>query len=157
MKKTLITTLFFLIPFIIYGHGMTTHITFSSPVIITTSNYESGDPVSYAEVLVYSPNDAEIEYQNGRSDGSGIFAFVPNCVGKWLFVIDDEMGHRVKVEIHIEMNFFEKKNISSQYYWLEAVPIIYKLIFGLGIIFGITGIFYWIKAKREAAGDSSAK
>ena len=56
----------------------------------------------YAEVLVFSPENDEVEYQNGRTDQNGRFAFCPEMVGKWQIKVNDGMGHAVQAEIMID-------------------------------------------------------
>ncbi len=58
--------------------------------------YSDGQPMAYAEVLVYGPGDAKVEFQNGRTDKNGVFAFVPDRTGPWRVVCNDGMGHRAE-------------------------------------------------------------
>ena len=63
--------------------------------------YSSGDPMAYAKTLVYAPDDGETEYQNGRTDRRGRFAFVPDMPGTWRVVVSDGQGHRVGAEVDV--------------------------------------------------------
>ena len=45
--------------------------------------FPDGEPLAYAEFQVFSPADAKIPYQKGRTDRSGYLAFVPNLPGNW--------------------------------------------------------------------------
>ncbi|MFT5730559.1 MAG: nickel transport protein [Desulforhopalus sp.] len=40
-----------------------------------------------AEVEVWSPDDAEIEFQNGRTDKNGRFSFFPDVPGIWRVIL----------------------------------------------------------------------
>jgi hypothetical protein len=55
--------------------------------------YSDQTPMAYSEVKVFSPENAELEYQNSRTDANGWFAFVPNVTGEWSFATNDGMGH----------------------------------------------------------------
>lgn len=56
--------------------------------------YSSGAPMAYAEALVWSPGDAGVEYQNGRTDRKGRFAFLPDAPGAWKIAVRDGRGHK---------------------------------------------------------------
>lgn len=56
--------------------------------------YSSGAPMSYAEALVWSPGDAEVEYQYGRTDRKGRFVFLPDAPGEWKISVNDGRGHK---------------------------------------------------------------
>ncbi len=146
MKKILYTTLFLLLPLTVYSHGMHVSVNKSFPAVTVSATYMGNEPVSYASILVYSPADNETEYQNGRSDAAGMFAFIPDRAGKWKFVIDDEMGHMKEVEIDVSEEFFsnpEKETLTE-----SGDNTLLRLLAGLGILLGLTGIFFWIKAHR---------
>lgn len=59
------------------------------------------EPASYAAVLVYGPEDREVEHQNGRTDRAGRFAFLPDRPGAWLVTVDAGMGHQVSFEVDV--------------------------------------------------------
>lgn len=44
-----------------------------------------GEPMNYAEVEVYSP-DEKIIFQKARTDKNGIFCFMPDKAGTWKIV-----------------------------------------------------------------------
>lgn len=55
--------------------------------------YSDKTPMRYAEVLVFSPENEKAEYQNGRTDQSGRFAFLAETPGEWQMKVNDGMGH----------------------------------------------------------------
>ena len=66
--------------------------------------YSTGEVPAYANVEVYGPADTGIEFQNGRTDAQGRFAFVPNAPGQWRVIMADNMGHRVEHETTVAEN-----------------------------------------------------
>ncbi len=62
--------------------------------------YSTGETMAYTEAKVYAPNDA-IEFQSGRTDAAGRFAFTPDRDGPWRVVVRDEEGHRVEATIPV--------------------------------------------------------
>jgi nickel transport protein len=150
MKKAAVLFSFF----ILYSSFCTAHdvqvaVELSSPTVITKSSYSGSEAMSYAAVLVFSPQDSKTEYQNGRSDAAGVFSFVPDRPGKWRFVIDDEMGHRVEKDIDVTAEFLKgsvKSGVS------ESLPAYWKILIGVSIIIGCTGILFWVKARKVLTG-----
>ena len=66
--------------------------------------YSTGEVPAYANVEVYGPADTGMEFQNGRTDAQGRFAFVPNAPGQWRVIMADNMGHRVVHETTVAEN-----------------------------------------------------
>ena len=64
--------------------------------------YSSGAPMAYAKVLVYAPDETEIEHQNGRTDRLGSFAFLPDRPGTWRMIVSDGQGHRMAAEVNVD-------------------------------------------------------
>ena len=66
--------------------------------------YTTGHEVAYASVQVFDPFDGELEFQNGRSDRHGGFAFLPDTSGGWYVRIADAQGHETTAELLIEFD-----------------------------------------------------
>lgn len=63
--------------------------------------YAGGSVPTYAKVEVYSPADTKVEFQNGRTDAQGRFAFMPDTPGQWRIIMADNMGHRVEHAVEV--------------------------------------------------------
>ncbi|MDD4700769.1 MAG: hypothetical protein PHI96_00955 [Desulfovibrio sp.] len=81
-----------------YGHALRAMELSQNTAIVVQFAYSTGEVPAYAKVEVYSPADAALEFQNGRTDAQGRFAFVPNAPGQWRVIMADNMGHRVEYE-----------------------------------------------------------
>jgi nickel transport protein len=154
MKKTLILFSFFILysSFCI-AHDVQMAVELSPPAVVVKSTYSGTEPMSYAAVLVFAPSNAKIEYQNGRSDAAGMFAFIPDRAGVWRFVIDDEMGHKEEKNIDITEEFL-KGSVSAGA--SATLPVSWKILVGVSLILGCTGILFWTKA-RKALGHVKKK
>ncbi|MFP4226495.1 MAG: hypothetical protein ACLFRF_07175 [Desulfobacterales bacterium] len=84
------------------AHGTDYRVIEKAPVIAAEFFYSDKKPMRYAEVLVFSPENDEAEYQNGRTDQNGRFAFYPEMPGNWLVKVNDGMGHAVRAEIPVD-------------------------------------------------------
>ncbi|MDX2179057.1 MAG: hypothetical protein SFV18_05645 [Bryobacteraceae bacterium] len=120
------------------AHDLTLTAKSEGPAVIVTAAYAGTEACTFAAVTIFNPSGKE--HQSGRSDASGRFAFVPNALGDWKVVIDDEIGHRQELKIVAG----EAGTIAA-----GAQPLWQKAVTGLALIFGITGFLYgW---KRRAA------
>lgn len=155
MKKRLITILFlFILSVNVFGHGVNIKIIKHYPTVIIKSSFDDGKPFAYASVSIYAPDSTKTQYQSAWADANGIFVFVPDKSGNWKFEVDDEMGHVEEIIIPISQEFFKankKSNSFKNQNPYEDIPVYFKIIFGIGLIFGMTGIFYWVKAKNLIA------
>ncbi len=167
MKKSVF--LFLVISFALKAplaaHSINFEVSRHAPVVTVKAYFTAASPLVNSSVTIYAPGDPQ-PYQTGRTDKEGYFAFIPAVTGEWTFVIDDEMGHADKIVVNISESFpdgegdpgaaieardepevLEKPE--SEIVSGQSIPTIYRVIFGLVIIFGITGIIYGIKARQE--------
>ncbi len=134
-----------------------------APVVTLWAGFSTASPLVNAKVDVYGP-DMKSPYQTGRMDQTGRFAFIPTDVGEWRLLVDDERGHRQNARIQIGTDFFavaeadaeaetpqmvEQAPAETQTLAATAIPLVYMAIFGLAIIFGMTGIFYGLSARKK--------
>jgi len=103
--------------------------------------YEDGNPLSFAEYKIYSP-DNKI-FSQGELDKLGRVLFLPNEPGKWKIEVDDGMGHGIIKEIEI-------KDVKNIVFSKSSYPLYLKILTGLGIIFGLTGIIFYIIGRKYA-------
>jgi nickel transport protein len=64
--------------------------------------FADGEVLAYTAYEVYSPADAKIPYQKGRTDRSGWLAFVPDAPGKWRVKVIDDTGHGLDIQVDAE-------------------------------------------------------
>lgn len=117
--------------------------------ICTSLFFSDKDPMSYAEVEIYAPNE-KVVFQKARTDRNGIFCFLPDKEGTWKILAKGETEHGfhgVEMEIRIDktMHLVEfKKPLVARYLKIF-------IAFGIvGWIVGFLGIFlYFKKHKRK--------
>ena len=71
---------------------------------VVAFSYSTGDVAAYAEAKLYGPDSADVEFQNGRTDAQGRFAFLPDKPGTWTIVVADNMGHKVSHPMTITLS-----------------------------------------------------
>lgn len=112
--------------------------------ICTSFFFSDKDPMSYAEVEVYAPNE-KVVFQKARTDKNGIFCFLPDKEGTWKILAKGETEHgfhgtEVKIKVGKTMNLEEfKKPLIARYA---------KIFIALGIVgwmFGFLGIILYLK------------
>lgn len=125
---------------VLFAHGVQYSASRENTVVIHAS-YSSGEPMAYSQIKIYSPEDADIEFQNGRTDRNGVFAFFPDTEGEWTIKADDGAGHGFTGKIDVE----EIEDIPM----IEgALTPIQKFIVGLAVAWGFLGFFFYFKARR---------
>ena len=88
-----------------YGHAVVGETLDAGQAGAVRFSYSTGDYAAYTGIKVFAPGDteADTEYQNGRTDAAGCFAFVPDRSGNWTLVLADTMGHKLVYPIEISM------------------------------------------------------
>jgi len=67
--------------------------------IAVKAYFADGEVLAYTAFEVYSPADARIPHQKGRTDRGGWLAFVPDAPGKWRVKVIDDTGHGLDLQI----------------------------------------------------------
>ncbi|MTJ94168.1 MAG: hypothetical protein F8N36_15105 [Desulfovibrio sp.] len=83
------------------AHALYAAHSWQGTVALVQFAYAGGEVPTYAKVEVYSPADAKVEFQNGRTDAQGRFAFMPDAAGQWRIIMADNMGHRVEHTVEV--------------------------------------------------------
>ncbi|OEU66970.1 MAG: hypothetical protein BA863_16855 [Desulfovibrio sp. S3730MH75] len=140
--KTIPTVILFTVGIILYcntvwAHGVSYELLESPKTITFKTIFSSGEPISYGEVLIFSPENTEVEYQNGRTDKLGQFSFLPDKKGKWKIEVNGGMGHKIIFDVAItdllNENIIEIQNKSSQ---LKS-SIYMRVALGISFIFNV--------------------
>lgn len=104
MKSSIIVSLLGLLTTVhmAFAHGTGHRIVEHKKTVMVEFFYSDDEPMSYAEVVVFSPLDLKVQFQIGRTDKNGRFAFCPDTNGTWTIEANDGMGHKavVKIEVH---------------------------------------------------------
>jgi nickel transport protein len=139
-------------PALLYAHGVTSKI--DTGGIVVSALYDTGEAMDYAKVTISAP-DANLKFQSGRTDRNGRFCFFPDVSGNWKVVVDDEMGHRLEVNVPIDEVMVLRanhENVNSERSFLTRYE---KAVMGVSIIFGISGILFGWKARKSGKQGSS--
>ncbi len=178
MKKVIILFVLFALCFNskIIAHAINFETERHAPAVTVKAFFSRSAPLVNARVEIYAP-ESEQPFQTGRTDQKGIFAFVPTVTGNWRIRVDDERGHAGNVSVSISGNFFEAgeageteeteetgeitdpaaeaenaavyREEEAETTILRDIPLAYRIIFGLSLIFGITAIIYASRVRQE--------
>jgi nickel transport protein len=98
VKRVLLILSLCLMPGLVQAHEVL-HTVERGKAIAVKAYFADGEVLAYAEYQVFSPADAKIPYQKGRTDRSGYVAFVPDHPGKWRVQISDTTGHGLDLDV----------------------------------------------------------
>lgn len=109
--------------------------------VVIRAAYAGSEPCPFASTEIFSPAGSKTEYQNGRTDRTGRFAFLPDQPGNWRVVVDDELGHRVGLTVPVT----EGASLAVS----GAQPVWQKAITGAALILGLMGGWYGWKMRAR--------
>lgn len=145
-KIATIIALIFIFPTSVYAHGVMGKV--GKGGIVVTAQYDTGEPMSYAKVEISAP-DSKLPFQSGRTDRNGRFCFLPDTPGTWKVVVDDEIGHRLELEIPVNKALDVKEKALSQNFIDYYLSRYTKAIIGICLIFVFFGcILGWQGYKK---------
>ena len=117
-----------------------------SPTAQVRAMYSDGEPMNYAEVVLYAPDDLKRAFQRGRTDRLGRFAFCPHQKGSWRVVVNDGMGHQIDEKIAVGQAAKAGPRALPR---AAGLPMAYKVLAGLSLIFGLFGMAAMVIAYRK--------
>jgi nickel transport protein len=128
-----------------YGHSINYQV--QEKGIALRAFYTEKDPSSYSQYEIWGPGDKEeIPHQTGRTDKNGFLSFVPDRAGTWKIRLWGESSHgyhgftmEVKVDKDLGLESFSKPLLATHT----------KLITGLSLIFGIFGIYAFLRSRKK--------
>jgi nickel transport protein len=84
-----------------YAHGVDIEYT-SSMTVEITARYDTGEPMSGAQVTIYLPDDQSTPWQTGICDDEGHFVFKPDTTipGDWGVKVR-KAGHGIKIYVPV--------------------------------------------------------
>ncbi len=140
-------SLLMLLPVSVSAHGTGYRQLSNAKAISVEFYYSTGEPMLFAEVFVFSPQDKQMEFQNGRTDKKGRFSFYPDCSGNWQIIVKDGMGHSVNTSFDVENS--KDNNNPTILKTSKKMPLPQSIITGIGIIFGLFGTMALLSKKRK--------
>ncbi len=128
---------------VLTAHGVET-VRVQTGIVGLRAFYDDGSPLAYVDVTVFSPEDKETEFQSGLADKNGVFTFRPDQDGTWTIIFDDGLGHGTKQEINITAAQVVPEEGE------HVTPRWQKIVVGLSLIFGMTGLLYGMTVQRRS-------
>jgi nickel transport protein len=158
MRKCFLMLVLVSIAASVSAHGVNIAVRMEPPAVVVEAAYSGGEVLSNARFEIYAPDSETVSFQNGQTDANGMFAFLPDKSGQWKIVVDDGLGHRKTQDIDVNADFFQAENADGREIQTQdeagdvesnSLPMAYKIVLGLCLIFGLTGAFYGFKASRK--------
>lgn len=132
----------------LYAHGI--KYSLSSGGIVIQASFDNNQPANGLSVYVLAPGSSD-KFQKGKTDINGRFVFFPDRPGDWEILVFDQMGHRLEIKIPVNEAMKVEKKMEG-----PPIPLHLKVVMGIAIIFGISGILFWRKGIRMSKGGKRA-
>ena len=127
----------------LWAHGVEYEVKEGRAVVLK-AGYDDGEPMSYAEVKIFSPGNKDIEHQNGRTDKNGCFAFLPDQPGEWKVIVNDGTGHGVVTKVEVKESMKIEATTKGWSRWQ-------KVITGISVIWGLAGLILYFRVRKRIA------
>lgn len=162
LNKLLALFLLLLVSGNVFSHGVELRTEETPPFIVVQAAYSGHHEISGMKIMIYSPDSKEL-FQDGKTDIHGKFSFTPDRTGTWKIIADDGLGHKKSIELSLSERFFSHGEESAREvvlaelphakvireFTFAGIPSIYRIIFVLAIILGLTGILFGIMSKKK--------
>jgi nickel transport protein len=132
----------------LYAHGVKGAVREGG--LVVTARYDTDEAMSYAKVRISAPG-AKLAFQTGRTDRNGRFCFFPDVPGDWKVLLDDEMGHRLDVNVPVNEQLVWREKEQPGETSKSTFCRYEKALMGVCIIFGGCGVLFWWRGKKGRA------
>lgn len=126
------------------AHDLEAKVELTSRAVILSAYYAGGGSAPFIQVSVFSPASGGKEFQSGRTDANGAFAFVADRPGEWRCILDDELGHRKELAIEVTP---EGRGAKTSAPAATGIPV-ERMLTGVSLLAGLSGLLLWHKARR---------
>lgn len=117
-----------------------------SEAVVLTLGYADGTPFAYEAYELYPPGEAEVPAQVGRTDAAGRVAFVPETAGEWRVKAFTADGHGVDQPVQVAAAGAGDAPGPAPG---GGPGVTAALITGLGVLFGLFGLYQLFIPKRR--------
>ena len=109
--------------------------------------YDTGEPMSHAQVIIYAPDDPDSPWGRGVTDRDGRFEFIPDArAGRWSVQVR-QSGHGAMAHVHMGGDTPVIVTATGAQSWLQRIVMIALVAWGA---FG-TALFVLRKKGRPDA------
>lgn len=130
------------------AHAVRYRVAEDTKAVVVEFFYSSGEPLSYASILVWSPGADNVEFQNGRTDQNGRFAFAPSKSGNWRIEANDGRGHKKTAAIQIDLSPY---GIATEAFKESgSEPTTVGVIFGVSLILNLIMTLVLLRRQRPS-------
>lgn len=136
----------------VWAHGVRGRISAQSGLLVE-AEYDDGEPMSYASIEIFD-SEEKLSFQTGRTDRNGRFLFYPDKMGDWKVVVSDGMGHRLALKTDVDKSRALKgTNAQGDAIHYTYVSKCGAAVTGTAVIFGISGILFWWRARKRGTKE----
>lgn len=111
------------------------------------AGYDNGEPAAWCEARVMAPGEEE-PFLETTTDRNGVVLFAPDRDGEWKVEIDDGLGHRIEARVRVTDGAVRMAAAPP------GVPRLHGALAGLGLIFGIFGVWALIRTRSRAGHEA---
>jgi nickel transport protein len=129
-----------------YGHGVDAVTADADSVVAVEIRYNSGEPMTYATISVFSPSSPKTEVIAGFADRNGRYAFIPDEDGEWRVEASDGMGHKSVITVNATMHAHEAVSKSG-----GKSPLYLRALLGVSLILNIFAVYSFVAKRRKHA------
>lgn len=107
------------------------------------ARYGDGEAMQYGEVKIFAPGNDSLEYQKGRTDAEGRFAFLPSKKGDWTIRLSDGMGHMATKTVKVTSGLRASGTTTAGF------NITQKIVMVLIVLWGAAGTALYFRGRSR--------
>ena len=141
MKEPFLIFILLLCSFRLFCHNSSFEVMPPDSITIKTF-YDTGEPMDSARVKVFTPENYEKQAYELITDEHGIFSFVPETPGLWIFQVLDKSGHGQRINLDVSEQMLINTGNESNF------SLVQRIIMGLAVLWGFIGTALYFLRKR---------
>jgi nickel transport protein len=131
-------------PMIAYAHGVVAGYSKQTGIVIS-ANYDTGHPMSEAQVSVFAPDNPAKPWLTSTLDKNGRFSFVPDASlpGTWSVQVR-QLGHGAMIHIPMSENGIQESASGP-----ANLSLLQRLVMAVCVVWGSVGTALYFSRKRK--------
>ena len=125
------------LPGVARAHGTGYRVLQQGKAVTLECYYSDGTAMSYAETYIFSPEDADLEHQNARTDKKGRIAFFPDTPGTWRINVSDGMGHKIQGQVQVDPEQASASKVTPRGQNSAVMSKPLSAVLGISLIFNL--------------------
>lgn len=130
------------------AHG-TMHEVLSEGCLCVRAQFDTGEPIAHAAVLIFAPGESEVSRRT-TTDSGGVFHLMPDRPGTWIMQVRDKAGHGMRINLDVDSSMAASPDARGG---ARSTTTLQKAVMAVCVIWGFAGTALFFGSRARMPSD----